>query len=240
MGINNPDILYEDNHLIAVNKPFGMPSQGDISGDQSVFDWVKEYIRHTYNKPGNVYTGLLHRLDRPTGGVLLLAKTSKAASRVSKAFQQRMVKKTYLAITNQIPAQAEDVLTHFVKKLPNKNIMRAYHTQVSESKPATLTYKVLHTVGQAALIEVQPKTGRKHQIRVQLASINCPIRGDVKYGKTSANFDKSIALLARSLELQHPTKKEPLIITAPIPENKIWHPFNKGRSQSITPENRKH
>lgn len=226
-SLYKPDILYEDNHLIAVNKPFGMPSQGDQSGDQSVFDWVKEYIRVTYNKPGNVYTGLLHRLDRPTGGVLLLAKTSKAAARVSKAFQQRAVKKTYFAITEQIPEPRQAELKHFLKKLPAKNIMRAYQKEVHASKAAVLRYQVLATHQQRALLEVHPQTGRRHQIRVQLASIRCTIQGDVKYGKTSFNFDKSIALLARSLELQHPTKKEPLIITAPMPDNQIWQPFLK-------------
>lgn len=219
------DILYEDNHLIAVNKPFCMPSQGDQSGDESVFDWVKEYIRITYNKPGNVYVGLLHRLDRPTGGVLLLAKTSKAAARVSKAFQERKVQKTYYAITEKIPAQTSGELKHFLKKLPQKNIMRAYNKPVHGTKPANLSYRVLRTQGQRALLEVMPTTGRRHQIRVQLASMGCTIQGDVKYGKTSFNFDKSIALLAQSLELAHPTKKEPLRIEAPMPDNEIWSPF---------------
>jgi 23S rRNA pseudouridine1911/1915/1917 synthase len=219
------DILYEDNHLIAVNKPAGMLAQGDITGDQSVDAWVMEYIRHTYNKPGNVYVGLLHRLDRPTAGVLLLAKTSKAASRVSKSFQQRAVKKTYLAITEHTPHPRKGILTHYLKKLPDKNIMRAHLKEVPESKIAELSYEVLQTRGGRALVEVRPTTGRRHQIRVQLGSIDCPIVGDVKYGKTAFNADKSICLLAHRLELIHPVKKEPLCIEAPWPNKEAWLDF---------------
>lgn len=219
------DILFEDNHLIVVNKPFCMPSQEDETGDVSVFDWVKEYIRVTYHKPGNVYVGLLHRLDRPTGGLLVLAKTSKAAERMSKQFQQRKVEKTYYAITEAIPSPVQGELRHFLKKLPGKNIMRAYSKEVPESKLAHLAYRVLKTDNHRALVEVELFTGRRHQIRVQLASIGCVVQGDVKYGETSFNPDKSICLLARSLRFQHPTTREMVQFTLDMPPNPSWQPF---------------
>lgn len=220
-------ILYEDNHLIAVNKPFGMPSQGDITGDESVFDWVKSYIAKTYNKPGNVYLALIHRLDRPAGGVILLAKTSKAAGRVSKQFQEKQTQKSYLAITEQIPQPVANTLEHYVKKLPGKNIVRAYQKEIHASKFARLHYQVLGNVGRRALVSVKLETGRRHQIRVQLASINCTIQGDVKYGKSDFNPDKSICLLAHQLTLTHPTLKTPLTITAYPPANALWAPFRE-------------
>ena len=220
-----PEILFEDNHLIVVNKPFGMPSQGDDSGDLNVFDWVKEYIRETYNKPGNVYAALLHRLDRPTGGVLALAKTSKAAARVSKDFQARKVQKTYYAITERIPEQPSGTLEHYMRRLDGKNIMRAYDKQVHSSKIARLHYRVLKEKGGRALIEVKPETGRKHQIRVQLSTLRCTIVGDVKYGKTNFMPDKSICLLAGKLAFQHPVKKEPMEFVAPWPETAPWTEF---------------
>ena len=219
------EVIYEDNHLIAVNKPFGMPSQGDITGDLSVFDQVKEYIKVTYNKPGNVYTALLHRLDRPTGGILLLAKTSKAAARVSDMFQKRQVDKTYYAITEKIPSPRAGSLQHYLKKLPGKNIMRAYLKPVHASKEAILEYSVLKTSGQQALVEIHPKTGRRHQIRVQLSAIGCTIKGDVKYGKTNFNPDKSIALLAGKLTLIHPVTKKPIRLEIPLPNNPVWRNF---------------
>lgn len=218
-------ILYEDNHLIAVNKPFCMPAQGDSSRDESVFDWVKEYIRTTYNKPGNVYLALLHRLDRVTGGVMVLGKTSKAAARVSKQFQLSKINKTYLAITERVPNQPAQVLSHHLRKHPKKNIMRAYDKPVTGSKASELRYELLHKKGARALLQVFPKTGRQHQIRVQLSRINCTIKGDVKYGDTPFNADKSIALFAHKIELTHPTTKEPLHIQAPYPKSKVWDEF---------------
>ncbi|MEL6651825.1 MAG: RluA family pseudouridine synthase [Bacteroidota bacterium] len=222
MKPTEPEIIFEDNHLLAVNKPFGMLSQGDNTQDLSVFDWGKEYIRITYQKPGNVYLALLHRLDRPTGGLLLLAKTSKAAARVSKQFQERKVQKVYLALTENVPDPPTGSLQHHLKKLPDKNIMRAYRKSVHASKPASLDYRVLRSAKGKAIVEVRPKTGRRHQIRVQLASIGCTIRGDVKYGKTDFNPDKSICLFAHKLELLHPVKKEPLLLEAPMPDLDWW------------------
>ena len=220
------DILFEDNHLIAVNKPFGMLSQGDDTGDESVFDWVKEYIRVTYQKPGNVYLALLHRLDRPAGGVLLLAKTSKAAARVSKDFQQKNLQKQYLAITERKPQPPQGRLTHHLKRLGDRNIMRAYAHPVTDSKLAKLDYELRQTQGERALVAVTLHTGRRHQIRVQLGSIGCPIVGDVKYGETDFLPDKSIALLSWRLELTHPVRKEPLRIEAPLPRQHVWGDFS--------------
>ncbi len=202
-----------------------MPSQGDASGDESIFDWAKAYIKDTYNKPGNVYVGLLHRLDRPTGGVIALAKTSKAAERISKQFQQRKVQKTYLAITEQTPSPKSGDLVHYLKKIAGKNIMRAYRKEVHASKIAKLSYQVLNTNGERALVEILPETGRRHQIRVQLASIGCVIKGDVKYGKSTFNPDKSICLLAHKLTLTHPTLKKEMTFEAPMPDEGFWKEF---------------
>jgi len=219
------EILYEDNHLIAVNKPFGMLSQGDATGDKTVIDWVMEYIRVTYNKPGNVYVGLLHRLDRPTGGVILLAKTSKAASRMSIQFQERKPRKIYYAITERAPSRNEGNLKHYLKQLDRKNIIKAHDREVKGSKASSLSYRVLKMKGKKALLEVELKTGRKHQIRVQLASIGCTIVGDMKYGQTQFLPDKSIGLIAKELSFVHPTTKELIKIEAPLPKKGIWADF---------------
>ncbi|MEL6192232.1 MAG: RluA family pseudouridine synthase [Bacteroidota bacterium] len=220
------DILYEDNHLLVVHKPAGMPSQDDESKDLSVFQWAKNYIKEKYQKPGNVYVALPHRLDRPTEGVLLLAKTSKAATRISDQFQKRSIQKTYLAITEKIPNPTQGKLTHYVRKLQGKNIMRASLKADPDSKKAELAYEVVVTQGKRALVRVNPSTGRKHQIRVQLASIGSVIKGDMKYGTTSFNADKSICLLAAKLKIVHPTLKEPMEFSVDMPEGNIWAPFN--------------
>ncbi len=217
-----PLIVAEDNHLIVVNKPFGMPSQGDISGDLCLFDWTKNYIKEKYNKSGAIYLGLLHRLDRPTGGILVMAKTSKAASRMSKLFQERKIQKTYYALTEKIPSEHEAKLSHYVKKLKDKNIMRAYDKNVHGSKSAVLNYELVKTIGGRALLKVNPLTGRRHQIRVQLSSIGCTIKGDVKYGKSQFNADKSICLLAQKIEFVHPVRKELVSYEIELPNNEIW------------------
>ena len=223
--MHTPEIIYEDNHLIVLNKPFGMPSQGDQTGDLSIFDWTKEYIRVTYNKPGNIYTALLHRIDRPVGGVMVLGKTSKAASRMSKAFQERKVQKTYWAITENIPASENGVLENYLKKLGGKNIMRAYDKNVHHSKFARLSYKTLRVNDGKALLEIKPETGRRHQIRVQLSAIKCTIKGDVKYGKTKFNEDKCICLIAKKISFEHPTKKELVTFEVDYPTAKSWSAF---------------
>ena len=203
-----------------------MPSQGDSSGDQPVFDWVMNYIRVCYNKPGNVYVGLVHRLDRPVGGVMVLAKTSKAAARLSKLFHDRKVEKTYFALTEGVPKSSNGQLTHYIRKKGNQNISQAFEKEVEDSKLAILDYRVLKTVDNITLVGIRPKTGRRHQIRVQLASIGCPIVGDKKYGSKTFNPDRSIALLAKSISFEHPTKKgEIIVIEAPIPKNEIWKKF---------------
>ena len=218
-------IIYEDNHLIGVVKPFCMPAQGDSSQDESVVDWVSRYLKEKYDKPGNVYVGLLHRLDRPTGGVMILAKTSKAAARMSKLFQNREINKTYWAITERIPQVESGALTHHLRKIGGKNIMRAFSKPVAHSKEAQLTYQTLKTQGDRALVEVSPLTGRRHQIRVQLSAMGCVIVGDVKYGKTQFNLDKSICLFAKRLQFVHPVKKEQVLLEASPFSHPIWEPF---------------
>lgn len=222
-----PLVLYEDNHLIAVHKPAGMPSQADASGDAPITDWVADYLRVKYDKPGNVYVGLLHRLDRPVSGVLLCAKTSKAASRLSEAFQTRAVQKHYHVITLQAPPAPSGTLQHFIGPAPgtDKNIQRAYTQAGPERKAARLHYRVLAQAGGLHLLEVELETGRKHQIRAQLAAAGCTIVGDAKYGRTDFLPDKSIALLSYALTFAHPVSKEAVRITAQYPPSWPWNQF---------------
>ncbi|MCS7075031.1 MAG: RNA pseudouridine synthase, partial [Bacteroidia bacterium] len=206
--MKTPQILYEDNHLIAVCKPPGMPSQQDVSEDFSLVQWVEDYLRTNYQKPGNVYVALLHRIDRPVGGVIVFAKTSKAAGRMSNLIQNREFHKTYLAVTESIPYETSGTLEHHLIKLEGKNVMKAFKKPKNGSLYACLNYQVLQTHEQRALIEVHPITGRQHQIRVQLAAISCPIVGDAKYARNS-NFlpDQSIALWSWKLSFVHPVSK---------------------------------
>jgi len=220
------DIIYEDNHLIAVNKPFCMPSQGDDTQDTHVYGWVMQYIKETYQKPGNVYLALLHRLDRPVGGVMMLGKTSKAAARLSQQFQHRQVQKTYFAITERPPSPPTGELQHYLRKLGGKNIMRAYSKEVAHSKLAKLTYQTKQTLDMRSLVAVSPTTGRRHQIRVQLAQVGSVIVGDVKYGKTAFNPDKSICLFAQKIQFTHPTLKTPLELSLPLPNYGAWADFS--------------
>jgi 23S rRNA pseudouridine1911/1915/1917 synthase len=222
-----PRVLYEDNHLIAVHKPAGMPSQGDATGDAPITDWVAEYLRVKYSKPGNVYVGLLHRLDRPVGGVLLCAKTSKAATRLTEQFQTRAVRKRYHAITLQAPPMAAGSLQHHIGPAPgtDKNIQRAYPHPGPDRKQARLHYQLKAQAGGLYLLEIELETGRKHQIRAQLAAAGCTIVGDVKYGRTDFLPDKSIALLSYSLEFAHPVTKEALRITTAYPDQWPWTLF---------------
>lgn len=225
MKLNEKDILYEDNHLIAINKAAGIPSQSDESGDTSCFDMVKNYIRVKYNKPGEIYLGLLHRIDRPVSGILLLGKTSKASSRMSKLFADREVKKTYHATIESLPEKHEATLVHYLLKDQTANKSKAFNHEVKYSKKAALSYSLLGHLGKSSLLEIVPKTGRHHQIRCQLAKIKLHIIGDVKYGASKGNSDRSICLHAQKLEFIHPVKKEKVVITAPYPKTQAWEIF---------------
>lgn len=212
-----PEIIFEDNHLLAVNKPAGLLVQGDDTGDRTLLDLAKDYLKEKYNKPGNVYIGLPHRLDRPVSGVVLLAKTSKALERLNKIFKTRAVEKVYWALVENRPNEVEGRLTHYLVKNAKLNITRAYTTERSDSKFADLSYSLLREAGGKFLLEVKPVTGRPHQIRVQLASMGCSIVGDLKYGSPKPLKDASICLHARSLQLVHPVTKEPISIEANPP-----------------------
>lgn len=220
--MTNLSILYEDNHLIVVNKQSGQLSQGDKTGDASLIDIVKSYIKEKYNKPGNVYLGLPHRIDRPTSGILMFAKTSKALSRLNELFKKREVQKTYWAVVGNQPPKFEDTLVHYLWKNQRKNQSIAKKEVFKDGLKSELSYRVLAESDRYYLLEIHPKTGRHHQIRVQLSTIGCPIKGDVKYGFKRPNEDKSIHLHARQISFIHPIKKEKIIITAPPPQEKVW------------------
>lgn len=216
-------VVYEDNHLLIVNKKNGLLVQGDDTGDKALVDYAKDYIREQSNKPGNIFCGLVHRLDRPVSGLVVLAKTSKALERMNKIFATREVEKTYWAVVKQMPPQQEGTLVHFLLKNTQKNITTAYKTEVTGSQRAELSYKILGEINGLCLLEVKPKTGRPHQIRVQLASMKCPIVGDVKYGYPTLNKDASIHLHARQLEFIHPVLKEVLKVVADVPKDALWN-----------------
>jgi 23S rRNA pseudouridine1911/1915/1917 synthase len=218
-------VLYEDNHLLIVNKASGVLVQGDHTKDKPLVELCKEYVKNKYNKPGNVFMGLVHRLDRPVSGVVVLAKTSKALERMSKLFHDRKVQKTYWAITKRKPQQNQGTLINWLKKDGTKNIVTAYPQETEGAQKAELSYRVMGKLNDHFMLEIKPKTGRPHQIRSQLGSIRAPIKGDLKYGFSSPNVDKSINLHARKLYFLHPVKKEPIEITAPLPENDFWEQF---------------
>jgi 23S rRNA pseudouridine1911/1915/1917 synthase len=219
------EILYEDNHLLAVNKKPSDLSQGDRSGDSPLDNEIKKYLAAKYNKPGEVFLGVVHRLDRPVAGVLLYARTSKALRRLNEMFKTREVKKVYLAIVGERPPEDEAVLTHFLKKNEQQNKTYVYDNEVKGSKKATLSYRLAGRSERYFLLEVELHSGRHHQIRAQLAKIGCPVKGDLKYGYPRSNTDGSISLLARRLEFIHPVKKEKIIITARFPDGDSWKLF---------------
>lgn len=216
-------ILLEDNHLLVIHKPPGWLSQGDKTGDEDVLTLGKVFLKKKYNKPGNVYLAAAHRIDRPVAGVLVLAKTSKAHSRLTKSFRERRVQKTYWAIVAHRPKEPEGDLHHHLVKDGFKNVVKAYAKPVSDSKPAHLRYSMRFTSPQYTLLEVWPITGRSHQIRVQLASIGCPIIGDVKYGAPTALPDASIALLAKSIRFPHPIGQVPVNVSTTPPLHLPWN-----------------
>ena len=221
------DILFEDNHIIAINKSSSDIVQGDKTGDESLSDRVKEYIKRKYKKPGDVYLGIVHRLDRPVSGVVLFARTSKALVRLNMMFQEKKVKKTYRAIVGELPKEDEGRLVHHILKNSEKNKSYAFAKPGKGSKEAILSYRLISGLKNAYMLEVDLETGRHHQIRCQLAKIGCPIRGDLKYGFPRSNKGGGISLHAHKIEFMHPVKKEPVIITAPTPplEN-IWKEFS--------------
>jgi 23S rRNA pseudouridine1911/1915/1917 synthase len=224
----NFQVLYEDNHLIAVNKPAGVLVQGDETGDTPLSELVKRYIKFQYDKPGEVFLGVIHRLDRPVSGVVVFARTSKALERMNKLFHDRLVKKTYWAVTAKRPDPLRGHLTHYLIKDNERNISRVLD-QPSKRNPdaklAELDYELVMELHGHCLVEVHPITGRPHQIRAQLARIGCPIQGDVKYGFPTAARDGNIYLHCRSLAFEHPVKKEPVFITAEPPKDQIWKLF---------------
>ena len=224
MEVKALEILYEDNHLLAVNKPAGLLVQGDKTGDICLVDCAKQYVKEKYNKPGNAYVGLVHRLDRPVSGLVLLTKTSKALSRMTQIFAKRKVTKQYLAVTSNAPPVEAETLTHWLRKNSKTNRSSGYDHEIDGAKKSILSYSLKMVKDHKYLLEVIPLTGRAHQIRVQLSAIGCPIVGDTKYGYRGSEF-KSIGLHASQLHFEHPIKKEPLTIGAPLPSNILWKSF---------------
>ncbi|MDQ4139778.1 MAG: RNA pseudouridine synthase [Bacteroidota bacterium] len=220
-------VLYEDNHLIVVNKPAGLLVQGDETGDVPLSELLKQYLKEKYQKTGNVFAGVVHRLDRPVSGVVLLAKTSKALTRLNELFRQNTIQKTYLAITVRKPMQEQARLVHWLTKDEARNITKAHPREVPKSLRAELSFQVISQTEDYYLLQVKPVTGRPHQIRVQLATQKSPIVGDVKYGAPALLPDKSICLHAYSLEFVHPVRQEKMLVRALPPEIHPWTLFKK-------------
>ena len=220
---SNLQILHEDNHIIVVNKRVGDIVQGDKTGDKPLSDVVKEYLKDKYNKPGEVFLGVIHRLDRPTTGIVVFAKTSKALTRLNESFKNRETKKMYWAIVKKMPPKDKDILVHFLKRNPKNNTSKAHTKEVPESKKASLDYTVFKKLDNYYALEINLHTGRHHQIRAQLNAMGCPIKGDLKYGFDRSNKDGGIHLHARTLEFIHPVTKEIIKLTASTPIDPIWN-----------------
>lgn len=218
-------ILYEDNHLLVVNKRPGEIVQGDRTGDAPLVETLKGYLREKYHKPGDVFLGLVHRLDRPVSGAVIFARTGKALSRMNELVKSRQIRKIYWAIVSQLPPANEGALVHYLEKNQVQNRSYVYDTPGGDRKIAELKYRLLGSSDRYHLLKVELLTGRHHQIRAQLASIGCPVRGDLKYGYPRSNQDGSICLHARQVDFIHPVRKEPIVITAPAPEGKLWEAF---------------
>ena len=221
-------VLYEDNHIIAVNKSSSEIVQGDKTGDQPLSETIKLYLKEKYNKPGDVFLGVVHRLDRPVSGVVLFAKTSKALTRLNEMFRTQEIKKTYWAIVKEKPEQPEGRLEHYLTRNEKQNKSMAYDKPRSDAKKAALSYRMIAQSDTYYLLEVQLETGRHHQIRCQLAKMGCPIKGDLKYGFPRSNPNGGISLHARSVEFIHPVSKEFIQLTAPFPtDDKLWQAMER-------------
>ena len=214
------DIIYEDNHLIAINKKAGDIVQADKTGDAPLSEQLKNYIKKKYNKPGNVFLGVIHRIDRPTSGVVVFAKTSKSLSRMNLLFRNNQVKKTYWAIVSKAPPKKSEILENYLIK--NNKLNKSFVSEEENTKKGILKYKLVKNTKNFFLLKITPKTGRHHQIRVQLSNIGCIIKGDLKYGAKRSNKDKSICLHAKNIEFFHPVKKQKIIISATLPNSDIW------------------
>lgn len=220
---NPENIIHEDNHLLVLNKPSGEIVQGDKTGDMPLSEKAKLYLKKKYDKPGNVFCGVIHRLDRVTSGVLIFARTSKALERMNKLFRERDIKKTYWAVVAERPEPIQGHLEHWLIKDQSRNKSKAHNREVKYSKHAELDYLTLAESDRYYLVKVQPKTGRHHQIRVQLSKIGSPIKGDLKYGYDRPNKDKSIHLHCREIEFIHPVTKEVLNLKADVPDETVWN-----------------
>ena len=227
MTFKELEVIYEDNHLIAVNKPSGVLVQPDKSGDAALEDLIKEYIKDKYQKPGDVFIGVCHRIDRPVSGVVLFDKTSKALVRINEMFQKREIQKTYWAVVENSPEEKEGRLTHWLLKDEKKKLSKAHNHEVKYALKSELDYKWIANSDRYFLLEILPHTGRHHQIRAQLSKIGCSIKGDVKYGAKRTNPDGRIHLHARQLAFTHPVKLEAITITAPLPNEVIWQAMDK-------------
>jgi 23S rRNA pseudouridine1911/1915/1917 synthase len=221
------EILYEDNHIIAVNKPIAELVQKDDTGHIPLDEKVKLYLKEKYNKPGDAFLGVVHRIDQPVSGVVIFARTSKAHARLNAMFQEKTIEKTYWAIVKEKPPQSEGTLIHYIKRDRERNKSYAYNTEVPESKRAVTHYKLLAASDNFYLLEIKIETGRHHQIRCQLSKMGCPIKGDLKYGFARSNPDGGISLHAKSIRFKHPVKDEEIYIEAPLPDDSLWNFFKK-------------
>jgi 23S rRNA pseudouridine1911/1915/1917 synthase len=229
LDLRDLEVIFEDNHFIAINKPAGVLVQGDETGDTPLSDIVKQYLKKRYNKPGDVFLGVVHRIDRPVSGVVIFARTTKGLIRLNELFKNREVQKTYWAVTDMRPDPISGHLTHFLHKDQTRNVTKAYQSQNrnKQAKQADLDYELLASIGNHHLLLVKPLTGRPHQIRVQLSRIDCPIKGDIKYGSNTMNRDGSIHLHSRMLSFIHPIKKTEVKIIANLPKkDQVWRMFN--------------
>lgn len=224
MSKNSIEVLYEDNHLLIVNKKPGQIVQADKTGDTPLSELVKRYIKAKYQKPGEVFLGVTHRIDRPVSGVCVFARTTKALTRMNEMFQKHEMHKVYYAIVKNMPSKTEDTLEHYLIK--NEKLNKSFLTTPEKGKLAKLHYKLIANSQNYHLLQVRLYTGRHHQIRCQLASIGCPIKGDLKYGFPRSNEDQSICLHARSIEFIHPVKGEKILVEAPVPSNNLWRGFD--------------